>query len=336
MGTSFKMFGADFAETLITFTSSPFVGLFVGILATALVQSSSLSTSIVVGLVASNALTVAGAIPIIMGANVGTSITNTIVSLAHIKEKKEFRQAFEVATVHDFFNFIVVLVFFPIEIIFHPLERIATSFTGMLFGTTAAVEFTSPLDLILKPVTGFAKELFAGNPIPLLIIALVLLFFSLRFFVKIMRPLAESEFKHKLDEHIFRYPGRTFFLGLSLTVLVQSSSVSTSLIVPLAGIGIVTLETIFPFILGANVGTTITALLASLASSSPTAITVALVHLLFNVFGSVVMYPFRKLPIKFSRRLAQYGLRHKVLPIVYIIGVFYVLPFLLILLFNVL
>ena len=81
-------------------TSNPLVGLFTGILATTLAQSSSTITSIAVGLVASRALTIEGAIPVVMGANIGTSVTNTLVSMGHITRKEEFRRALAGATVH--------------------------------------------------------------------------------------------------------------------------------------------------------------------------------------------------------------------------------------------
>ncbi|MCZ6621799.1 MAG: Na/Pi symporter, partial [Deltaproteobacteria bacterium] len=104
MGASLKMFGKGFAETLIASTSVPLVGLFIGILATSLIQSSSSTTAIVVGMVGGGVLTVSNAIPIIMGANIGTSVTNTLVSLAHINRTLEFRRSFSASTVHDFFN----------------------------------------------------------------------------------------------------------------------------------------------------------------------------------------------------------------------------------------
>ena len=104
MGDSFKLLGRGFAERLLITTSNPFVGLFIGILATSLVQSSSTVTSLTVGIVAGGGLTVAGAIPIVLGANVGTSITNTIVSLGHIARKDEFERAMGAATVHDLFQ----------------------------------------------------------------------------------------------------------------------------------------------------------------------------------------------------------------------------------------
>ncbi|MGD2114225.1 MAG: Na/Pi symporter, partial [Acidobacteriota bacterium] len=94
MGLAFKLFGKGLAQEMIARTANPFVGLLVGILATSLVQSSSTTTSMTVGLVAAGALTIDGAIPIIMGANIGTSVTNTLVSLGHVTRREEFKRAF--------------------------------------------------------------------------------------------------------------------------------------------------------------------------------------------------------------------------------------------------
>ena len=110
MGTAFKGFGKGFAENLIRTTSNPFVGLFVGILATSLVQSSSTTTSIVVGMVGSGVITVSSGVYIVMGANIGTTVTNTLVSLGHFTRRDEFRRAVGAATVHDFFNFIFQII----------------------------------------------------------------------------------------------------------------------------------------------------------------------------------------------------------------------------------
>lgn len=333
MGGSFKLFGTGFAEQLISFTANPFVGLFIGILATSIVQSSSVTTSIIVGLTASGALTVGNAVPLIMGANIGTSVTNTIVSLGHITRKIEFRRAFEVATVHDFFNFIVVAVLFPLEIFFHILERAALFLTQFFLGSNLNVQFSSPLNYILKPSAHSIQNLLSNNAVIILVLSLVLLFLSLRYFVKVVKPLAESEFDH-LNKHLFGTPLRGFSFGLILTGIVQSSSVSTSLIVPLAGVGLLTLEKIFPYVLGANIGTTFTALMASLATGSPAGVVVALEHVMFNSIGSAMIYPIKKLPISMSRFLAHLSFRSRAYPLAYVASMFYLIPSSVIFLFH--
>ena len=93
MGDALKLFGKDFAERLITSTSNPIVGLFIGILATSIIQSSSTTTSILVALVGAGSLSEINAIPILMGANIGTTVTNTLVSMAHITRGQEFKRA---------------------------------------------------------------------------------------------------------------------------------------------------------------------------------------------------------------------------------------------------
>ncbi|MCP5115858.1 MAG: Na/Pi cotransporter family protein, partial [bacterium] len=105
LGTGFRSLGSDLVESFFRATSNPFIGLMVGLLVTTLVQSSSVTTSTIVSLVGGSGLSIAYAVPMVMGANIGTTVTNTIVSMAHMGRKDEFRRAFSVATCHDFFNF---------------------------------------------------------------------------------------------------------------------------------------------------------------------------------------------------------------------------------------
>ncbi len=188
MGESLKLFGKGFAETLISTTSNPFVGLFIGILATSLVQSSSSTTSIVVGMVGGGALTVANAIPIIMGANIGTSVTNTLVSTANINRSNELRRSFAAATVHDFFNILAVLILFPLQYIFNFLGYIALEFEELFLGA-GGLNFFNPLKAITKPVSHWIIELLGGNPWIALILAILLLFLALKQIVSSLKIL---------------------------------------------------------------------------------------------------------------------------------------------------
>ena len=115
-------------------------------------------------------------------------------------------------------------------------------------------------------------------------------------------------------------------MGLVLTIVVQSSSVSTSLAVPIAGVGMLGLHKLYPYILGANIGTTFTALLASIVTGSPLAVTVALEHFLFNCFGSALMYPLRSIPIKLSIWLSELAMKSRFVPFLYLGIVFYIIP----------
>ena len=334
MGISFKLFSNGFAERLISLITNPFCGLFIGILATSIVQSSSATTSLVVVLTASGLLSITNAIPIIMGANIGTSITNSIVSLGHIDKKQEFRNAFAAATVHDFFNFIVVIILFPIEIYFHILEKTALFLTQFLLGPNMHIGFSNPVNYIIQPATHFIQNVFFNNSMFILVLSLTMLFFSLRCFVKILKEFCKCEFKHLLHKHIFKNPFRSFSAGLFLTAFVQSSSITTSLIVPLVGVGILTLEAIFPYVLGANIGTTITALLASTVVGTQAAISIAIAHLLFNIIGTIIIFPIKSIPIGLSKQLANLSIKSKIYSLAYIVCSFYILPLLIIFFLN--
>ncbi len=338
LGTGFKMFGGGFAESLIRTTSNPLVGLFIGILSTSLVQSSSTTTSTVVGFVASGILSVQNAVPIIMGANIGTTVTSTFVSLGHITRREEFRRAMAAATVHDFFNVFAVLILFPLEIATGFLRHLAQGFSNLLVGKEG-ITFASPVKKIVGPtvekIVALATRLTAQHTaIVVAVFAILLLLLSLYFIVSRTKKLALSRAEVTLDRLIGRSGIAGIALGCGVTAIIQSSSVTTSLMVPLAGAGIARLDQIFPITLGANIGTTVTAILASLAGDVG-GLTIALVHLLFNVFGILLIYPFRpirEIPMAMSRRLADAAARSKKFAAFFIIGLFYALPLMLIVL----
>lgn len=332
MGLAFKLFGKGFAEMLIERTANPFVGLLVGILATSLVQSSSTTTSMTVGLVAAGALTIDGAIPIIMGANIGTSVTNTLVSMAQISRREEFRRAFAGATIHDFFNLLTVLVLFPLELYFHILRRAASALERVLEGS-GGIELFDPLKAVVRPVAEWLSGSLLGSSGGLTLAAgLLLLFFALKLLVDLLKSLASSRAERLLDRTLFRSALSAIGAGTLITVMVQSSSITTSVIVPLVGAGVVTLEQLFPFTIGANLGTTVTALLAALATGHPAAVSVALAHLLFNLMGSLLIYPLppiRAIPLALARGLGNLAARNRPAAVAYVIAVFYGLPVLL-------
>ena len=329
MGTSLKMFGKGLAETLIATTTNPLVGLFIGILATSIIQSSSSTTSIVVGLVAGGVLNVANAIPIIMGANIGTSVTNLLVSLTQIKRDVEFRRALSAAIVHDFFNILAVIILFPLQYFTNFLGRIAT-FLGDKFQNIGGLEFLSPVKTLTKPPVEALKGLIGDFPWILFALSLIFLLVALTRMVKSLKILVVKKAEAWFDRYLFKTAVRAFLVGLLLTAMVQSSSITTSLAVPMAGAGILTLVQIFPYTLGANVGTTVTAFLAALVTGNLAAIIVAFSHLLFNVSGIVILWPFKFIPITLAEKFAGIAMRKKIIPILYIIIVFFLIPILLI------
>ncbi|MEE9166112.1 MAG: Na/Pi symporter [Candidatus Neomarinimicrobiota bacterium] len=307
LGHSFKLFGRGFAEAIISMTSNPFAGLIIGVIATSLIQSSSTTTSIVVGLVAGEALTLGTAIPIIMGANIGTTITNSLVSIGYIRNRIEFQRAFSASIVHDLFNICAVIILFPLEMSFHIIARIATVLEKGFSGAGGLTLF-NPLKFILEPTIEWLDRIFGLLPygnIFMLVFSLILLFGALTFLIKTLRTLMLSKIEAVINEYLFRSDLSGFVLGILITVAVQSSSITTSLIVPLAGAGFVSIRQIFPFTLGANIGTTVTALLAAIATLNHVAVTVAFSHLCFNILGIMIFYPLRFIPISLAEFVGE-------------------------------
>lgn len=400
---AFKDIGAGMGEAMmVELASRPVLGVMLGVLVTSVIQSSSTTTSLVVGLAASGVFgdspeqAMQAAIPIIMGANIGTTVTNTIVSFGHIGNNEEFRRAFSAATVHDVFNLMAVLILLPLQAYTNFLGWLAvTAAEGLdrvgglrlanplrylihpqqelvdrAFESQPLVDFVIFLTLVLGVLLGLgylerrAREhkrhrvhAFAmavalalvalavktwqpfifSKPTAVFVTGLGLLLASLYTIVTIMRSVVLVRVQRLFREYVFSTALRAMLVGVILTALVQSSSVATSLVVPLAGAGLVTLAQVFPYALGANVGTTITALLAALSLGEPLALAVALGHLFFNLLGILILYPFkavRAIPMKVSETLAEGATRWKMVPLLYVLGVYIILPLGLIWLFE--
>jgi sodium-dependent phosphate cotransporter len=397
---AFKATGTEFGENLIkSLASMPILGLLLGIIITTIVQSSSATTSLVVGLAATGlfgtemiqALKIA--IPILMGANIGTSVTNTLVSIGHIGNKSEFERAFSSATVHDFFNILAVIALLPLQVATNFIGHTSRFFTN-IFENVGGLKAVSPLKIIVKPQSHLIKELckfdffdtallftiaiflfllvfkniiirsienkkttalffliaaalgvifsihdtypwvFTNHMIAQMVLALFLLFTALISLVKIVRSAVLTKVEALLHKYVFKTPLRAFFLGIVITATIQSSSATTSIIIPLCGAGILTIYQIFPYTLGANIGTTITAILAALATGSPIPISMAFAHLFFNVYGIILWYPLRFVPINVARFFGRVAMNYRFVPFIFIIFVFYLLPALLIYLFR--
>ncbi|XP_002741946.2 sodium-dependent phosphate transport protein 2A-like [Saccoglossus kowalevskii] len=412
MGSAFTLLGGTAAGEAVSdseLLNNPIAGLMIGVLMTALLQSSSTTTSIIVSMVASDILGVQQSVPIIMGANIGTSVTNTIVAMGQVGERDQFRRAFAGATVHDCFNWLSVIILLPLEVATSYLYRL----TGAIVGTTTAdaneelsVDF---LKVITKPLTNLIIQLdkklindialgvvesedvslvkrwcetedlyinvtrtvngsvvteeitngtiyvercvhiFAKTTLNDAVIGAILLIVSLSFMmaclvllVKLLQSMLKGNIA-KLTKKVINanFPGKLSFLtgyfailvGAGLTMLLQSSSVFTSTLTPLVGVGVVTLERTYPLTLGANIGTTITGLLAALASADSKdfqdGLQIALCHFFFNISGIILWYPVplcRRIPIKLAKMLGNTTAKYRWFASLYILLVFFLLP----------
>ncbi len=337
--TGIKELGSGFTDSLFEGVSNPLAGLFVGVLGTVLVQSSSVTTATIVGLVGAGTLSVESAVPMIMGANIGTTVTNTLASMGYLRRSSEFRRAFAGATMHDLFNVLSVIVLLPLEVTTGFLSRTATNLSRLL-RDNATIDFTkpdSPIKAAVKAPITWVKNLLEGLITDetvigsvVLVVGLVMIFFALAFITRNMRLLVLSRIERSLNAALGRGAGLpAMALGMVITVAVQSSSITTSVLVPLIAAGVLSLRNAFPVTLGANVGTTVTALLASLATDGNEGLAIALAHTIFNALGILIWYPIprlRDVPVRLAERLAELAEVRKSLVLVYVVGLFILVP----------
>ena len=330
MIASLQHIGQDATEIIILATSNPFTGLFIGLLVTALIQSSSATTAMMVALVASGAISLEGAIPILMGANVGTTITSTIVSLGFITKKKEFRRAVTIGTYHDFFNILTVAILFPLEYYFGFLSGlahiVATIFFDEPVGNTQK-QF-SLLGTGFSPLIDFIISVI-NNGFILVLLSIALLFGSILFFRRVLSRELGFGSQERFQQFFFKNAFKSFGWGLLTTAIIRSSTVTTSLVVPLVAKKVVKIKAAYPFVLGANIGTTITAFIAALFNSNA-AISIAIAHFLFNLIGVLIfsLLPYiNQLPIKLANGLGRLTLRYRLAGFLYLLLTFFFIPF---------
>ncbi|CAE7497935.1 SLC34A1 [Symbiodinium sp. CCMP2592] len=433
--------GKGAAELFNASAGSPVHGLMIGIMATALVQSSSTSTSIIVGLVGAGQMTVRAAIPVIMGANVGTSITNTIVSILHAASATELEHAFAGATVHEMFNLLTILILLPAEIAVAsisgdggPLYLVSKAVTDAAMGTGARdVSFSSPTKSIVGPLTDYLldpnkdvmKAVSLGSPAPKevpaavdtglcsarlncaeyfcvstsmqnawskidldgfaaltkcshvlsfphgcaqstdcyleagkfyaisienaraldsgmfarvgdvvggacgLVLAFVLVAGSLLCLVQALNALLTGWAAKMMRRASQTNDYLAVVLGFAVTAVVQSSSVTTSTLIPLCAMRVLSIQKMLPITIGANIGTTCTSLLAALAVLKRDTLQIALCHLFFNIFGFLLWFPvppLRALPVKAACILGFYASCWRMIPLIYVPATFIALP----------
>jgi len=340
IGNGFKIASGGAAAQLFEFATNPLIALMIGIVATATIQSSSTVTSIIVGLVAGG-LPIAMAIPMVMGANIGTSLTSTIVSLGHVRDGEEFKRAFSAATVHDSFNVFAVVLLLPIELLFHPLENISLWLAGLVSGDAVMADVSvsgfNVISYAITPVVDmimFSSSLLQGalQGIVLIVIGVGIILFVVHSIGKILKKLMTGRALEIMNTAVGRGPISGIGAGSLITILVQSSSTTTALIVPMAGSGVMTMKQVYPFTLGGNIGTTVTALLAATAITGPTAILalqIALLHFLFNVFAILIIFCIpllRNIPPTIAEKMADMTQKNKWFVGAYILSMFFIFP----------
>jgi sodium-dependent phosphate cotransporter len=322
-----------------------------------------------------------------MGANVGTTVTSTIVSLAQMGKSAELDRSFAAATLHDVFNIFTVAILFPVECATGYLQHLTGALAeGAETGRRDHFEgpikkFVSPLSARLltsnkKLIVGVANGKTCDDYYPIhcdegaepsfatckvgligcyestgrcpvlfresasrtqdqvagavsFVIALIILFVSMLSMVFAVQKLLFG-LSTKVVHTVTTCNGYIGFLvGIGITMITQSSSITTSVLVPFAGVGALRLEQVYPLVLGANMGTAVQAVVSSLDAVGTDPLQVALAHLFFNLTGFLIWYPLpplRNIPFFAARRLGKNAGIWRMFPLCYIVLVFCLLP----------
>lgn len=323
---------------------NPVAALLASVVVTSVVQSSSFTTSLIVVLAADGIIDLETAVYAVMGANIGTSVTGVLVSLGNVRIRRQFRRSFQAALVHDIFNWLTVLLLFPLEWITSAMSADGRGVLGRFafwmsesIGIGKMEKMTNPVSVVTGPVVDGLKHVarfihdsntFVGTA--LAVAGLVMLFAALVCLVVNLKGALLRRMEGLFRRVFFRNDGTSYVVGVVTTVLVQSSSVSTSIFIPLCGAGAVKWMRVLPFMLGANLGTTVTGLIAATAKiGTPTgtiAVAVALSHVTFNLVGSAVWYPLRRVPTGIARWYGRLAARSKRYAFLFLVLVFFVIP----------
>jgi sodium-dependent phosphate cotransporter len=328
-----KQLGENYAQEIIRITARPFPALFIGLLATAIIQSSSTITSSIVAMVASGILSLEAAIPMVMGSNIGTCVTSLIVALGNMGTPKAYKRGFSTASSHVIFNIVSALLFLPLEI--------ETGILGKISHYLAVkISSWSPLgqgwflfhDLLLEPAAGFLESATFHQPFLILPLSFILLFICIFSLTALFRFLISGEPGIKRVTAALRNPVLSLFSGIGLTAAIHSSSVTTSMAVMLAATEKVSPKKLLPFVMGANMGTTVTALIAAIGRSEA-ALAIAICHFLFNLLGVLIFFPFppiRKMLYQLAKWAGVMAMRYLWFAFAWILMLFFALPFLVI------
>ena len=379
LGNSAKILTGCVAGMFLGDDTNPVAALMMGIIASAMLQSSSTTTAIVVSMVQADAIQMNQAIYMIMGANIGASVTNTIVAMGQMGDRDQLERAFAGATVHDMFNVLTVAVLWPVEVItgylYHltkamvrnakvtdgdkwegPIKKtvsplgakiikannrviksVAKGSTCSSFypvscedlanptrktcsvGLIACDKKTNTCPAFFRPNASLSDDINAG--VVCLLLSLLMLAVCLIGIVTILQKMLRGVSSRVIYKATNINGYLAIVAGTLITMLVQSSSITTSTLTPLVGMGVIHLEQMLPLTLGANIGTTVTALLAALVSDKIDSLQVALAHLCFNISGILIWYPIpfmRGIPLGAARSLGRATRIWRGFPVVYV------------------
>ena len=300
-------FISDMVGYIAQNTSNPLYGFGAGWLGSIIAQSASLVAILANTLAGNGAISSFALIFILFGLLIGNSSTPLLVSLfTKSKARWDLRHGFELGVANVIYNFILVVIGLIIELGFHGFSKMDQAIAQGIGSTQVFVNAPNLLDVIVHPIQKAIDFVgFGGNTGVAFLLGVIFLVVSLSKLGKnVFVFLGGRKYVRSIIEKYLSNYWKAFLLGLVLTLIIPSSSLLVSLLVPLAIVRIVTLRQAIPFIIGTNVGTFIDVLLAALATGSPHAVSGGLVLSFISALG--VLFIIKGVGVNFIHKSTRY------------------------------
>lgn len=306
--SSAEIMGVSLTEKIVLLIKDTTSAVFAGWISTALLHSSGAFDSIVVAFTASGVMPLNLSVATIIGAEMGTTVTPFLIStLEKLKKKSHSDASFNITITHVLYNLITLMLFYPLELFFGVFTKIAENGSRIFLRVPWLGEIPDILDVLTPWVDPLIERI---PPWVGLIIGGLLLIIALGAVEEYMTTIFSMPRSWNLIRSTFTDPKRSFIAGFIFTILVPSTTVMVSLLVPLASSGVIRTEYyILPYILGANIGTVFDVMIAAFATGDPISLGVWLVHLTINLVGAILfllfLTPFSKLSQKVSKIISE-------------------------------
>ena len=326
------LLGPDIKNFLIQ-NLSPLKAISIGWFTTAIVQSSGAVASVTAAFAGGNLLNLTTAVYILIGASLGTVITALIISLITISNKRrDFRHGFEIGLVYSIYSALLVVIVFILEYFFKLFSKSSLFLANLVGDKISLLKIPNLIEIITNPVL---NPLFQKNHnLLLLLFGFIILIFALKYISKsVIHVLGGENNARKFINRHFNSKYKIYFIGVLLTAILFSSSITIGLLVPLAVARLINLKKAIPFILGADLGTFTDVFLASVIIDKIPALATAFAYALFAVIGAIIFLPNTRLLHKTTKYVSKRLIHISRKKALYILIAFIVIPLLLILIF---
>ena len=353
--SGFKIIFAEWQKGIlgmITANTAPLTGLAIGILGTALVQSSSavvaatmvsMSGMVAIGLPLEAAMRFG--VPMVLGANIGTTVTNTIVifGVKRGMTNQEFGETIPGVIVDDVYEALTISLFFIVEMTTGLISNTVLVLGDFLTQTLGLEEAFAAFDktiidiVIKEPIVTPLKNMVTGlfgvrvGGVLLFIIWFAVIVFSMGLITKGLENLIQTDWEDKVKA-AFSSPGRGFLTGFSITWLVGSSSIGSSLIVPFLATKVVDVKKAYPYLVGCNIATTVDlSQIYGYIAGGVVGVMLGSAHVMLNIMALLLwlVSPLRFVPVavaeEIGRRIQENENAGLTLA-VWVIVIFFVLP----------